>query len=356
MKKFYVTTPIYYVNDEPHIGHAYTTILADVLARYHRLFGEDSFFLTGLDEHGQKVQEAAAKRGVSPQEHCDQMAGRFTGLWEKLGITPDGFIRTTEARHRAVVQKVLQELYDQGQIYSAEYDGWYCTPDERFWTEKDLVAGNCPDCGRPVVRITEKNYFFRMSQHQQWLIEEIASGRMAIRPESRRNEVLGFLKQPLNDLCISRPRKRLAWGIELPFDGEYVTYVWFDALINYISALGYHSSDQSRYLEFWPSVLHLLGKDILTTHSVYWPTMLHAMGVKTPMMLLAHGWWLIDDSKMSKSRGSVVRPLEMADRYGVEQFRYFLIKEMTLGADANFSEEALVARVNSDLANDTATW
>jgi methionyl-tRNA synthetase len=350
--RFYVTTPIYYVNDEPHIGHAYTTILADVLTRYHRMFGDPSYFLTGVDEHGQKVQEAAARRGVSPQQHCDQMAARFTDLWKKLEISNDDFIRTTEKRHQTVVQKVLQSLYQQGQIYSAEYDGWYCTPDERFWTEKDLVNGNCPDCGRPVARITEKNYFFKMAEHQQWLVDEISSGRMTIKPESRKNEVLGFLKKPLNDLCISRPKKRLAWGIELPFDPEYVTYVWFDALINYISALGYLTGDQSKYQEFWPSVLHLLGKDILTTHSVYWPTMLHAMGVKTPQTVLAHGWWLIDDSKMSKSRGTVVRPLDMADRYGVEQFRYFLIKEMTLGADANFSEEALIARINSDLAND----
>ena len=352
MNKFYVTTPIYYVNDEPHIGHAYTTILADVLSRFHRLFGDQTFFLTGLDEHGQKVQEAAAKRGVSPQEHCDQMSARFTGLWGKLEITHDDFIRTTEARHQAVVQKVLQELYDQGQIYPAEYDGWYCTPDERFWTEKDIKDGNCPDCGRPVSKITEKNYFFKMSQHQQWLIDEITSGRMEIGPETRKNEVLGFLKKPLNDLCISRPKKRLAWGIELPFDAEYVTYVWFDALINYVSALGYQSPDDRKYQEFWPSALHLLGKDILTTHSVYWPTMLHAMGVKTPRMVLAHGWWLIDESKMSKSQGTVVRPLEMADKYGVEQLRYFLMKEMNLGADANFSEEALVSRINSDLAND----
>jgi methionyl-tRNA synthetase len=323
-----------------------------VLSRYHRLFGDQTFFLTGLDEHGQKVQEAAAQRGVSPQEHCDQMSARFTGLWQKLEITNDDFIRTTKARHQSVVQKVLQELYDQGQIYPAEYDGWYCTPDERFWTEKDIKDGNCPDCGRPVSKITEKNYFFKMSRHQQWLIDEITSGRMEIRPETRKNEVLGFLKKPLNDLCISRPKKRLAWGIELPFDAEYVTYVWFDALINYISALGYHSPDDRKYQDLWPSALHLLGKDILTTHSVYWPTMLHAMGVKTPRMVLAHGWWMIDESKMSKSQGTVVRPLEMADKYGVEQLRYFLMKEMTLGADANFSEEALVSRINSDLAND----
>lgn len=352
MRTFYVTTPIYYVNDEPHIGHAYTTILADVLARYHRLFGHRSFFLTGLDEHGQKVQEAAARRGVSPQEHCDQMAPRFTRLWQKLEISQDDFIRTTQERHIRVVTGILDQLYRQGQIYAADYDGWYCVPDERFWTEKDLQAGNCPDCGRPVVRISEKNYFFRMSQHQSWLIETIQSGRMAILPESRRNEVLGFLKQPLGDLCISRPKKRLSWGIELPFDKDYVTYVWFDALINYISAVGYGSGKEAQFYDLWPHSLHLIGKDILTTHAVYWPTMLHAAGLEPPRTILAHGWWLVDDAKMSKSRGRTVRPLEMAEIYGVDQFRYFLMREMTLGQDANFSEEALVSRINSDLAND----
>jgi methionyl-tRNA synthetase len=352
MKTFYVTTPIYYVNDEPHIGHAYTTILADVLVRYHRLFGEDSFFLTGLDEHGQKVQEAAAKRAVTPQEHCDQMAPRFTELWKKLEITYDDFVRTTQERHQKVVRLILERLHQQGQIYAAEYDGWYCVPDERFWTEKDLADGNCPDCGRPVSRITEKNYFFRMSQHQEWLIEAIQTGEMTILPESRRNEVLGFLKQPLNDLCISRPKKRLAWGIELPFDPDYVTYVWFDALINYISAIGYGSREPSRFDILWPQARHLIGKDILTTHAVYWPTMLHAAGIRPPRTILAHGWWLVDDAKMSKSKGKTVRPLDMASIYGVDEFRYFLMREMTLGMDSNFSEEALVGRINSDLAND----
>lgn len=352
MKVFYVTTPIYYVNDEPHIGHAYTTILADVLARCHRLFGHHSFFLTGLDEHGQKVQDAAAKRSVTPQEHCDQMAPRFTDLWKKLEIGYDDFIRTTQERHQAVVRHVLEKLHREGQIYAADYDGWYCVPDERFWTEKDLKDGSCPDCGRPVSRITEKNYFFRMSQHQEWLAEAVRTGRMEILPEARRNEVLGFLKQPLGDLCISRPKRRLAWGIELPFDPDYVTYVWFDALINYISAIGYASKDQAEFNRLWPESLHLIGKDILTTHAVYWPTMLHAAGLEPPRRILAHGWWLVDAAKMSKSRGQTVRPLDMAAIYGVDQFRYFLMREMTLGADANFSEEALVGRINSDLAND----
>ncbi len=352
MKVFYVTTPIYYVNDEPHIGHAYTTILADVLTRYHRLFGDHSFFLTGLDEHGQKVQDAAAKRSVTPQEQCDQMAPRFTDLWSKLEIGYDDFIRTTEERHQAVVRYVLDRLHREGQIYAADYDGWYCVPDERFWTEKDLADGNCPDCGRPVARITEKNYFFRMSQHQEWLVEAVRTGRMEILPESRRNEVLGFLKQPLGDLCISRPKKRLAWGIELPFDSDYVTYVWFDALINYISAIGYASRGESEFNRLWPESLHLIGKDILTTHAVYWPTMLHAAGLEPPRRILAHGWWLVDAAKMSKSRGQTVKPLDMASIYGVDQFRYFLMREMTLGMDANFSEEALVGRINSDLAND----
>ena len=349
---FYVTTPIYYVNDEPHIGHAYTTILADVLARYHRLFGDDSFFLTGLDEHGQKVQDAAVKRGVTPQAQCDEMSQRFVSLWSSLGIGYDDFIRTTEPRHTAVVGQVLAALHAAGQIYAAEYDGWYCVPDERYWTEKDLVDGCCPDCGRKVSRLTEKNYFFRMSQHQQWLIDEIQSGRMTIKPDTRKNEVLGFLKKPLGDLCISRPKKRLAWGIELPFDREYVTYVWFDALLNYVSALGYLGGDQAKYGRYWPFALHLIGKDILTTHAVYWPTMLHAMGVRTPRTILAHGWWLMDDTKMGKSLGNAVKPLDLVEKYGTEPFRYFLMRDMTLGADANFSEGSLVNRINSDLAND----
>ena len=350
--QFYVTTPIYYVNDQPHIGHAYTTILADVLANYHRLLNAPTHFLTGTDEHGQKVQQAADANGISPQEQCDQTVVRFEALWKRLDITNDDFIRTTEKRHTDVVQATLQELFDRDQIYRAEYEGWYCVGCERFYTEKDLNEGLCPDCGRAVDSIVESNYFFRMSQYQDWLIEYIEGHPEFIQPAFRANETLGFLKnQPLQDLCISRPKSRLSWGIELPFDRDFVTYVWFDALINYISAVGYRSNEE-HFKNWWPCSCHLIGKDILTTHTVYWPTMLKAMGLEMPKSIFAHGWWLTGRTKMSKSLGNVVNPMEMIDRYGVGAFRYFLIAEMTLGQDASFTEEAFVKRYNSDLAND----
>ena len=349
---FYVTTPIYYVNDKPHIGHAYTTILADVLANYHRLLDVPTYFLTGTDEHGQKVQEAAEANGISPQEQCDQTVVRFQELWERLEITHDDFIRTTEKRHTEVVQATLQDLFDRDEIYKAEYTGWYCVGCERFFTEKDLQDGKCPECGRPVDSIVESNYFFRMSKYQAWLIEYIETHPEFIQPAFRANETLGFLRNnSLQDLCISRPKARLAWGIELPFDAEFVTYVWFDALINYISAVGYRS-DEEQFKAWWPCSCHLIGKDILTTHTVYWPTMLKAMGLAMPQSIFAHGWWLTGRTKMSKSLGNVVNPMEMIDRYGVDAFRYFLIAEMTLGQDASFTEEAFVKRYNSDLAND----
>jgi len=348
---FYVTTPIYYVNDEPHLGHAYTTILADVLARYARLRGVETFFLTGTDEHGQKVQEAARRRGMAPQTHADEMVVRFQRAWERLHVAHDDFIRTTEPRHTRVVEAILQDLWDQGEIYRGNYEGWYCVPDERFWTEKDLEDGNCPDCGRPVERIVEPNYFFRMSAHQGWLIDYIATHPSFIQPESRRNEVLGFLRRPLGDLCISRPANRLSWGIPLPFDPDYVTYVWFDALINYITAAGYLTDDE-RFAHLWAQATHLIGKDILITHAVYWPTMLQAIGLPQPRMIFAHGWWVIGETKMSKSLGNVVKPLDLAEVYGVDGFRYFLMRDMTLGRDAGFSEEALLHRYQGDLAND----
>ncbi|MBN1672909.1 MAG: methionine--tRNA ligase [Kiritimatiellae bacterium] len=350
-KSFYVTTPIYYVNDKPHIGHAYTTLLADVLARYHRLLGDPTLFLTGTDEHGQKVQRAADRAGVTPQEQADTTVVRFQELWKKLGITHDDFIRTTEPRHARVVQRILQDLYDRDEIYRSEYDGWYCVPCERFFMEKDLRENTCPECGRAVEHITESNYFFRMGKYQDWLVRYIQEHPTFIQPDFRRNETLGFLRRGLNDLCISRPKTRLAWGIELPFDSDYVTYVWFDALVNYISAIGY-LADDARFRQWWPATYHLIGKDILTTHTVYWPTMLKAMGVAMPETVFAHGWWLVEESKMSKSLGNVVNPMEMADRYGVDAFRYFLMAEMTLGQDANFSEESFVRRYNTYLAND----
>lgn len=350
-ERFYVTTPIYYVNDKPHIGHAYTTILADVLARYHRLLGVPTFFLTGTDEHGQKVQRAAEKAGMTPQQQADATVVRFQELWRRIAITHDDFIRTTEPRHIQVVQAILQDLNERGEIYRAEYDGWYCVPCERFFMEKDLIEGKCPDCRRPVEKVREANYFFRMSRYQEWLIAYIEQHPRFILPEYRRNETLGFLRKPLQDLCISRPKARLSWGIELPFDREFVCYVWFDALVNYISAVGYRR-DPALFARWWPASLHLIGKDILTTHTVYWPTMLKALDLPMPETIFAHGWWVVGQTKMSKSLGNVINPMEMVDRYGPDAFRYFLMAEMVLGQDASFTEEAFARRYNTELAND----
>lgn len=349
---FYVTTPIYYVNDKPHIGHAYTTVLADVLARWHRAAGDDVWFLTGTDEHGQKVEKAAAKNGLTPIEQCNSTVVRFQELWKRLGITNDDFIRTTEERHKKIVRAIMQDLYDRDLIYKAEYKGYYCVGCERFFTEKDLIDGKlCPDCQREVDTIVESNYFFRMSKYQDWLIQYITEHPDFIQPAFRANETLGFLRKPLEDLCISRPKSRLSWGIELPFDKDYVCYVWFDALINYISAIGY-GVDQARFERYWTSCIHLIGKDILTTHSVYWPTMLKAIGLPMPKTIFAHGWWLTGSRKMSKSLGNVVNPMDMADKYGVDAFRYFLLAAMTPGNDASFTEEDFLQRFNTDLAND----
>lgn len=350
MDRFYVTTPIYYVNGEPHIGSAYTTILADVFSAYHRLFGEETYFLTGTDEHGQKVEAAAKEEGLDPLSYCDGMVAKFKKAWKDLEISNDDFIRTTEERHKKIVSRILQDIYDKGEIYADEYEGWYCIHEERFWTEKDLVDGNCPDCRRPVSRISEKNYFFKMSKYRDWLIEYINENPKFIQPDFRRNEVLSFLKQPLGDLCISRPKSRLKWGIELPFDKDFVCYVWFDALINYISAIGY-LDDNKRFRKWWPAV-HLIAKDILTTHAVYWPCMLKALGLEQPRTMFAHGYWLAGEAKMSKSLGNVVNPLDLAKVYGVDAFRYFVIREMTLGQDASYTEESFISRYNSDLAND----
>ena len=344
---FYISTPIYYVNDKPHIGHAYTTILADVIARFYRQLNYDTFFLTGLDEHGQKVQEAASNRKVEPQDHCNEMAPRFTELWEKLHISNDDFIRTTEERHNKVVQEFLQLVFDKGDIYKDEYTGLYSVSEERFITEKEAESG----IFRDIKELKEINYFFKMSNFQTQLIEHIENNNNFIQPAHRKNEILGFLKQPLSDLCISRPKSRLNWGIELPFDDEYVTYVWFDALINYLTATGYGEDDLS-YNKWWPADCHLIGKDILTTHAVYWPTMLLSAGIPLPKTIFAHGWWLSDSSKMSKSVGNVVNPLDLIEEYGVDPVRYYLMREMVLGQDANFTMESFIKRYNSDLAND----
>jgi methionyl-tRNA synthetase len=349
---FYITTPIYYVNDVPHIGHAYTTVAADVLARYWRLRGRDVFFLTGLDEHGQKVQQAAAKAGIDPQTHCDRLAPQFTNLWQRLNIAHSAFIRTTDKPHQEWVQRYLQQLYDKQLIYKADYTGWYCTFDERFWTEKDVVGGLCPDCKRPIEQLSEHNYFFKMGQYQERLQRHILEHPDFIRPDSRRNEVLGFLQtQKLSDLSISRPKSRLSWGIELPFDKDYVTYVWFDALVNYMSALEYLPKEKPAGLRYWPANVHLVGKDILTTHAVYWSTMLMALEQALPHSIFAHGWWTVDGEKMSKSRGNVVDPNRMVDQFGADAFRYFLLREVPFGQDGDFSHSALVTTVNAKLAN-----
>jgi methionyl-tRNA synthetase len=347
---FYVTTPIYYVNAKPHLGHTYTTISADVARRYHRMLGKDTFFLTGTDEHGDKIVKAAQKHHVSPAVYADQISRLFRDLWPRLSIEHDDFIRTTDPKHMNVVTRVLQKIYDSGDIYYSEYEGLYCFDCERFYTERELVDGRCPDHGSAPERIKESNYFFKMSRYQDWLIGYIKDNPDLIRPERYRNEVLGFLREPLEDLCISRPKSRLQWGITLPFDENYVTYVWFDALINYISALGY--PDGGRFQKFWPQVRHIVAKDILKPHGIYWPIMLRAAGIDIYKHLFVHGYWNIDESKMSKSLGNVVDPTALQASYGTDALRYFLMREMAFGLDSNFSEAALIQRINSDLAND----
>jgi methionyl-tRNA synthetase len=370
--KFYVTTPIYYVNDIPHIGHAYTTVAADILARYNRLRSKEVFFLTGTDEHGQKVEKAALEKGRSAQEHADLMVENYRKLWLKLNISNDAFIRTTDNEHISIVQALLGELWEKGEIEKRSYSGWYCVYDERFWTEKEVVDGNCPDCKRAVEQIDEENYFFLMSKYQARLLKYIDENPYYILPETRRNEVLGFLNNNrLGDLCISRPKQRLSWGIPLPFDDDFVTYVWFDALLNYYSATKYlapTSTSVDDRMEkpvtllsqisnlksefWWPADHHLIGKDILTTHAIYWSTMLMALEISLPKNIFAHGWWTVEGKKMSKSVGNVVDPWEMADKYGVDAFRYFLFREVPFGLDGDFSEKAIVKRINTDLAND----
>jgi methionyl-tRNA synthetase len=347
---FYLTTPIYYVNARPHLGHACTTIMADAMCRYRRLAGDRVYFLTGTDEHGDKIAQAAAKAGVTPQAYADEIAAAFKDTWRRLDITNDDFIRTTEPRHKKVVQAILQKLYDAGEIYFGEYGGNYCFGCERFYTDKEVVDGKCPDHQTPLTFIKEKNYFFRMSNHQAWLVKYLEDNPGFIQPERYRNEVLGFLREPLQDLSISRPKTRLQWGIPLPFDDQYVTYVWFDALINYYSAVSDPGNPKTRGL--WEHVEHLIGKDILKPHGVYWPTMLKAAGIPLYQRLNVHGYWSLGGGKMSKSIGNVVEAFQLTDKYGHDAFRYFLLREMNFGLDATFSEEAFVGRLNADLAND----
>jgi len=346
----YITTPIYYVNAMPHLGHAYSTLVADTYSRFRRLCGDDVRFQTGTDEHGEKIVQAAEKAGETPQQYVDRISDTFRHSWPPLAIEPDHFIRTTYPEHIKTVQNVLQQVYDQGDIYFSEYSGHYCKGCERFLTEKELVDGKCPDHLTTPEKIAEQNYFFRMSKYQDWLIAHIKSNPEYITPERYRNEVLSFLSEPLENLCISRPTSRLTWGIPLPFDENFVTYVWFDALINYLTGLEY--PDGPDYGKYWPVAEHVIAKDILKPHAIFWPTMLRAMGLSPYKRLHVHGYWNVNDTKMSKSIGNVVRPGELVDAYGVDTVRYFLLREMNFGLDSSFSLEAIVARRNSDLAND----
>lgn len=350
MKSFFITTPIYYVNAKPHLGHAYTTVVADSLARFHKLLGDDTLLLTGTDEHGDKIVQAAEKEGRTPQEFVDAISARFQELWPQLAIANDRFVRTTDETHKRAVQDFLQRVYDAGDIYFGEFGGHYCYGCERFYTEKELENGLCPQHQTKPEFISEKNYFFRMSKYLPWLKEHISRHPDFIRPERYRTEVLAMLESgALEDLCISRPKSRLTWGIELPFDKNYVCYVWFDALLNYISALGW--PDGADYARYWPGE-HLVAKDILKPHAVFWPAMLKAAGLPLYRHLNVHGYWLSRAAKMSKSLGNVVDPADLSRRFGADAFRYFLLREMHFGSDANFSEEALVGRINADLAND----
>ncbi|MEC8333519.1 MAG: methionine--tRNA ligase [Verrucomicrobiota bacterium] len=349
-KKFYITTAIDYANGSPHLGHAYEKVLTDIVARFRRLMGDDVKFLTGLDEHGQKVQMSAQKEGVSEIEVCDRLADEFQGLCSALQISNDDYIRTTQTRHKATVQGILQKLYDNGEIYKAEYNGFYSVRQEQFVTEKEKVGGEWPPIYGEVTEVTETNYFFKLAQYREWLVDTIKINEKMIYPRFRGADVLQFLKEPLNDLCISRPKERLEWGIELPFDREFVTYVWFDALVNYLTAAGYGTDEFEEYL---PADYHVIGKDILVPpHAVYWPIMLKALNIQLPRHYLVHGWWLSSGTKMSKSTGEVVNPLDLIDQFGADAFRYFVTREMNVGQDSEFSLELFMRRYNSDLAND----
>ncbi|AEF92951.1 Methionyl-tRNA synthetase [Desulfotomaculum nigrificans CO-1-SRB] len=347
---FYITTPIYYPSDKLHIGHAYTTVAADAMARFKRLTGYDVWFLTGSDEHGQKIERAAKAQNQTPKEYVDHIVDGFKKLWSRLDVSYNDFIRTTDERHRKVVQQIFQQLYDQGDIYKSEYEGWYCTPCETFFTEYQLVEGKCPDCQREVEKVREESYFFRQSKYAERWLKFIEENPDFIQPVSRRNEMVSFVKQGLEDLCVSRTT--FDWGIPVPFDPKHVVYVWVDALTNYISALGYGSEDDSLYRKFWPADIHLVGKDIVRFHTIIWPIMLMALNLPLPKKVIGHGWLLLDSGKMSKSKGNVVDPHTLVDKYGVDTVRYFLLRELPFGSDGLYSEEALVKRINTDLAND----
>lgn len=349
-KRFYITTPIYYPSANLHIGHAYCTVMADTMTRYKRMQGYETYFLTGSDEHGQKIERVAKAQGVTPIEYTDKIVATFQALWKRLLISNDDFIRTTQPRHMEVVQKIFQTIYDKGDIYKSEYEGHYCTPCETFFTERQLVDGNCPDCGRPTELIKEESYFFKMSKYQDRLLQYIEDHPDFIQPVARRNEMISFIKQGLEDLCISRTT--FDWGIPVPINDKHVIYVWFDALTNYISALGYSTDHDDLYQKFWPADIHLVGKDIARFHAIIWPCILMAADLPLPKQVFGHGWVLLNSGKMSKSKGNVVDPNVLLDKYGVDAIRYFLLREISTGSDGYYSEEALVKRINTDLAND----
>ena len=350
-KPYYITTPIYYPSTKLHIGNTYTTVAADALARFKRLNGYDVMFLTGTDEHGQKIQRIAEEKGITPKEHVDEIVAGIKELWSMMDISYDKFIRTTDDYHKATVQKIFKQLYDQGDIYKSSYEGLYCTPCESFWTETQLVNGNCPDCGRPVEKSKEEAYFFRMSKYADRLMEYIEAHPEFIQPESRKNEMVNnFLKPGLQDLCVSRTS--FNWGVPVTFDEGHVVYVWIDALSNYISALGYGSDNDELYKKYWPADVHLIGKDILRFHTIYWPIMLMALGQELPKQVFGHGWLLVDGGKMSKSKGNVVDPVVLVDKFGVDAVRYYLLREIPFGADGLFNNEIFIKKINSDLCND----
>lgn len=350
-KTFYITTPIYYPSGKLHIGHSYTTVAADAISRYKRLKGYDVMFLTGTDEHGQKIQRKAEAKGVTPKQYVDEIVSGIRELWKLMKITNDRFIRTTDNEHEMAVQKIFKKLYDQGDIYKSEYEGWYCTPCESFWTKTQLVDGKCPDCGREVELTKEESYFFRISKYQDRLIKHIEENPEFIQPVSRQNEMLNnFLRPGLDDLCVSRTT--FDWGIPVTFDEKHVVYVWIDALSNYITALGYMSADDSAYRNYWPADVHLVGKEIVRFHTIIWPAMLMALGEPLPKQVFGHGWLLLEGGKMSKSKGNVVDPVILINKYGLDAVRYFLLREVPFGSDGVFSNEALIQRINSDLAND----
>ncbi len=347
---FYITTPIYYVNDKPHIGHAYTTIASDVIARYKRMCGYDVMFLTGTDEHGQKMEQAAVKEGITPKELADMNMARFNELWKTLNISNDDFIRTTDERHKKTVWQIIEKMKANGDIYLGEYEGWYCTPCEAYWTETQVLEGGiCPDCGRPTAKMKESSYFFKMSKYSDKILEHIKANPEFIRPESRRNEILSFISEGLRDLSISRINFK--WGIPMNDNPDHVIYVWVDALTNYLSAINFFD-DNSELKRFWPASYHLVGKDILRFHTVYWPTMLMSAGIELPKSIFAHGWWTVDGNKMSKSMGNAIDPNHIVEVFSVDTFRYFLMREVPFGLDGDFSVKALVHRINGDLAND----